>query len=76
MTKKRSSEILERIEGNFSRFLSQNKFPQNFCPPNIYDKSTPVSDKRKIITKYDSYKCRVNRILRKVTKLLKQPQYL
>src|SRR6218665_1345284 len=56
MTKKRSSEILERID-----FLSENKFAQNFCPPifvtkifappifvtqifapNIYDKSTPV----------------------------------
>src|SRR6218665_109127 len=26
----------------FQDFLSENKFPQNFCPPNIYDKSTPV----------------------------------
>src|SRR6218665_634469 len=54
MKKKRSSEILERIEGNFFKifcclkvnlpkiFAPPNICDPNFCPPNIYDKSTPM----------------------------------
>ena len=52
MTKKKSSEILERIEGNFFKiFCLKINFPKIFTPPifvtqifapNIYDKSTPV----------------------------------
>ena len=52
--KKSSSEIFERIEGNFFKiFCLKIYFPkifvppifvtQIFAPPNIYDKSTPVS---------------------------------
>jgi len=33
MTKKKSSEILENRKELFQDLLSENKFPQNFCPP-------------------------------------------
>src|SRR6218665_2975953 len=47
MTKKRSSEILDDKSTFFKifqrfRIWSENKLSPNFCPPNIYDKSSPL----------------------------------